>query len=319
MADYIYEVSRIRYHEQFLLNGAFLEQLMGTESEEAARKLLNEHGWGVPGESADEILDGETRKTWELIGELVPDLTCFDVFRYENDYHNLKAAIKETCTAGTHPGIFMEDGRVSSEKMLKAVEERDFASLPEAMRGPAEEAMNKLLETRDGQICDCIIDRAALTAIREAGIRSKSSLLGLYGELTCAIGDIKTAVRAQRTGKDKAFLTMSLAPCDTLDVTRLAETAPQGMEALTAYLSTTTYSEAVEALDRSPAEFECWCDNYLIRKIRPQLSNSFGLDPLAAYILARRMEIRSVRIILTGKRNQIPDSVIRGRVRETYV
>ncbi|MFA6848612.1 MAG: V-type ATPase subunit, partial [Lachnospiraceae bacterium] len=61
------------------------------------------------------------------------------------------------------------------------------------------------------------------------------------------------------------------------------------------------------------------CDSYLIEQIQPQLHNSFGIDPLAAYILARRMEIKSVRIILTGKRNDLPDESIRGRVRETYV
>ncbi|MBQ1291054.1 MAG: V-type ATPase subunit, partial [Lachnospiraceae bacterium] len=62
-----------------------------------------------------------------------------------------------------------------------------------------------------------------------------------------------------------------------------------------------------------------WCDNLLIRSIRPQLRNSFGIDPLAAYILARRIESRSLRMILTGKRNGFDDEEIRGRIRETYV
>ncbi len=76
---------------------------------------------------------------------------------------------------------------------------------------------------------------------------------------------------------------------------------------------------ALDELKKSLSAFECWCDNLLIEKIRPQLHNSFGLDPLAAFILARRMEIKSVRIILTGLRNDMPGNVIRERVRETYV
>ena len=317
--SYIYAVARIRSHELKLLNAAFMEQLLAAPDEEGALRLLLEHGWGVPGMSAEQMLDGESQKTWELIGELVTELSVFNVFLYENDYHNLKAAIKEACIGGTHPGIYLGSATIPAEQMEKAVEERSFDELPERMREPAERAMDTLLTTRDGQLCDCIIDRAALTAIREAGVSSGSELLALYGELTAAIGDIKTAVRAIRTGKDAEFLRLCLAPCASLDADRLITAAAESMEALLGYLDTTVYADAVPELKKSPAAFECWCDNYLIRRIRPQLSNSFGLDPLAAYILARRTEIRSVRIILTGKRNVMNEGVIRGRVRETYV
>lgn len=321
MADhgYIYAVSRIRSHEQQLLTTPFLDSLESSGGEEAAIRLLNGHGWGTAGQSAEEILEGEEQKTWEFIGELVSDLSVFNVFRYENDYHNLKAAIKEACTAGTHPGIYLEDGTFPSRKMEDAMAGREFEELPERMREPARKAMDTLLQTRDGQLCDCIIDRAALEAIREAGRTSGSDLLALYGELTAATGDIKTAVRALRTGKDKEFLRSALADCGTLDTGTLAEAASDSTEALYSYLSSTSYSGAVDELKKSPSSFERWCDDLLIIRIRPQLTNCFGLDPLAAYILARRMEIKSVRIILTGLRNGMSDSVIRERVRATYV
>lgn len=326
MADnYIYADARVHVHENTLLNGAFMEQLLAAPDEAACLKLLNEHGWGTSGMTAEKLLEGETEQTWDLISELVQDMTVFNVFRYESDYHNLKAAIKENCTGGRHPGIYLEDGTFSPVKMEELIAARDFGSLPEPMQEPARYAMDTLLQTRDGQLCDCIVDRAAMMAIREAGMNSKSELLALYGELTAAIGNIKTAARAIATGKDRGFLVLSLAPCGTLDIERLADAASgnsaadSGMEALSAYLSTTSYSGAVEELKKSSAAFECWCDNYMIRRIRPQLHNVFGPDPLAAYILARRMEIKSVRIILTGKRNNMQENLIRGRVRETYV
>ncbi len=45
--------------------------------------------------NAADILAIEKRKTWSWINELVEDMSVFDVFLYANDYHNLKAAIKE--------------------------------------------------------------------------------------------------------------------------------------------------------------------------------------------------------------------------------
>ena len=321
MADngYIYAVARIRSQELHLLNAQFLESLVSSGSEEAALKMLAEKGWGSEGQNAEEILTGEEQKIWDLIGELVKDLSVFNVFRCENDYHNLKAAIKEACTGGTHPGIYVEDGTFPAKKMEEAVSAREFTALPERMREPAERAMDTLLQTRDGQLCDCILDRAALEAIRDAGRVSGSDLLALYGELTAAAGDIKIAVRALRTGKDRDFLSVALADCGTLDTGRLADAASDSMEALAAYLDTTPYSGAVEELKKSLCSLERWCDDLMIEKIRPQLTNCFGLDPLAAYILARRTEIKSVRIILTCLRNSCPDYVMRERVRATYV
>jgi V/A-type H+-transporting ATPase subunit C len=321
MADnsYIYADARIHVHESTMLNAAFMEQLLSAPDEAACLKLLQEHGWGAPGMAAEAMLEGETAKTWELIAELVPDLSVFDVFRYESDYHNLKAAVKEACTAGKHPGIYLHDGTVEPEKLEESLTARDFDALPEEMREPARHALDTLLQTRDGQLCDCIVDRAALTAIRSAGERSGSELLALYGEITAAVGDLKIAVRALATGKERDFMELSLAPCATLDAGRLADAATDSMESLAAYLSSTRYAGAAEELKKSSTALECWCDNVMMRAIRPQIHNPFGLGPLAAFILARENEIRTVRMILAGKRNKLSADSIRERVRETYV
>ena len=134
-----------------------------------------------------------------------------------------------------------------------------------------------------------------------------------------ACADIKIAVRASRTGKSREFLERALAPCDSLDIRRLTEAALEGGEAVEHYLYTTEYHEGAAEMKQSLSAFERWCDNLMIQRIRPQLYNAFGIGPLAAYILARESEIKSVRIVLSGKKNHLPDQSIRERVRETYV
>ena len=76
--------------------------------------------------------------------------------------------------------------------------------------------------------------------------------------------DIKTAVRAQRTGKDRNFLLRSLAACRTLDIALLADAAQEGFDAVCAYLDKTEYADAVPELKKSPAAFERWCDNVMV-------------------------------------------------------
>lgn len=140
MADkqYVYAVARIRSKELSLLSGAFLEQLTAAKDYDECIQLLMEKGWGEDGmTNAADILAIEKRKTWELINELVEDMSVFDVFLYANDYHNLKAAIKEVRMGDEYPGIFMEQGTVDVKLIREAVQTREFQNLPAAMRTPA--------------------------------------------------------------------------------------------------------------------------------------------------------------------------------------
>lgn len=318
--DYAYAVARIRVRELSLLTSSFLEQLVSASGYETCLKLLREKGWGnKEGESAEEMLSLERKKMWDLMEELVEDASVFHVFLYGNDYHNLKAAIKEINHRNGFPNIYLEHGTVDPEQIKKAVAENHFSGLPEAMRKPAQEAYRALLHTRDGQLCDIILDGAALKAIYEAGKASGNEFLSLYGELTVASADLKIVFRALRTGKTQEFLERALVPCDTLDIGKLMQAAAEGMDAVEQYLSGTPYKDGAKMLKTSPSAFEQWCDNLMIRRIRPQLYEPLGLGPLAAYILARENEIKSVRIILSGKRNDLPEEFIRERVRETYV
>ena len=110
--QYYYAVARIRSRELTLLNQSFIEQLLGARSVDEAMRLLQDKGWYMPDEYTTEsdrvekMLSAEKKKTWDLIEELVDDMSVFDVLLIENDYHNLKAAVKEALTSDRHPSIF---------------------------------------------------------------------------------------------------------------------------------------------------------------------------------------------------------------------
>lgn len=318
--QYTYAVARIRSKELGLLNRAFLEQLISSKSYAECLRFLADKGWGEgEGASAEALLAEERRKTWSLIAELVSDMSVFDVFLYANDYHNLKAAVKQVCTEEEYPDVFLSNGTVDPKQILDAVKEHAFGDLPEHMRDVARDAFETLLHTRDGQLCDLIVDKGALDAIHNAGKAADNELIRLYAELTVAAADIKIAVRCQKTGKALDLIKRSLAACDTLNPDLLAHAAVGGLDSLCDYLGGTAYADAVPALRESASAFERWCDDLIIREIRPQLYNAFTVGPLAAYILARENEIKTVRIILSGKLNDLPEDSIRERVRETYV
>lgn len=319
--DFTYAVARIRALEVSLFSEAIIDQLIACPTEQSCLQFLAEKGWGdadTPME-ADAILNRETQKTWETIREMHIDMSVFDVLSYPNEFHNLKAAIKETCRKGKHPGIYYEDCVLSGEELEKIIAEKEFSKLPEYMAAAAKEAYETLMHTRDGQLCDIIIDKATLEAIYAAGKKAQANILKKYAEDTVAVADIKIAVRSQKTAKSIEFMKRAMAKCDSLNIDMLAKAAQNSMEAICDYLSTTSYAGGAQALSESTSAFERWCDNKIIETIKPQKYNPFSVEPLVAYVLARENEIKTVRIILSAKANNLPEDSIRERVREMYV
>lgn len=322
---YVYAVTRVHAHETGLLSGQDVEQLVAAKNVDEIFRLLDDKGWGapeLPRNNPDALVAYETKKTWSFIEELAVDIAPFNVFRYANDYHNLKAAIKLAFTGQKEindDDYFLPFGTVDTDKIVKAANEHDFSTLPEEMAEAGRQAYEALAHTGNGQECDMVLDKAALIAISKAGKTSESELLRQYAVLTCDCANIRVAVRCQLMGKPLDFAQRALAPAGTLDIAALAEASAQGMQAIYDYLATTSYAEAVEALKSSLASFERWCDDKLMETIRPQRYNNFTIEPLAAFILARQNEIRMVRLVFSAKMNQMSQEVLRERLRKMYV
>lgn len=321
--DYTYEVARIRCKELSLFSSAMMEQLLSCKSYDEALRFLADKGWGGSEDftDAESLLSAEKKLTWQTIGEMVEDMSVFDVMRIADDFHNLKAAIKLIYTNSnlSPERLFLNGGRLEAEVLLSHVRAKDFAALPGRMAAAGQQAYETLTQTGDGQLCDVILDRAALEDILDAGCASGSEVLQEYAQLTVVAADIKIAVRSGQTGKSLEFVRRALAPCPALDTEALARTAVAGPDAVVEYLAQSDFAEAAGALQESPAAFERWCDNLIIRHLQPQKYNPFTVGPLAAFILARENEIKCARMVLSGKLNNLPESTIRERLREMYV
>ena len=318
---YTYAVARIRALEVSLFSNVVIDQLIACPGYEQCLQFLAEKGWGDADTSEDgeKMLKREEEKIWQTVGELSIDRKKFDVLSCQKLFHNLKAAVKVVCTKETPKDVFYDDVSIPGEEMLEIIREKEFGRLPENMRQAAQQAYEALLHAGDGQLCDILIDRAALDAIYKAGMEAEDEIIREYARSVVAVADIKIAVRAQKTAKPIEFMKQAMAECDSLSVDQLSRAALAGPEAIRDYLLGTEYAGGAQALAESMSAFERWCDNRIIETISPQKYKAFTIGPVVAYVLARQNEIKTVRIILSGKRSELPDAAIRERVREMYV
>lgn len=319
--QYTYAVSRIHAKELDLLSLVDLEQILMADGFESAIKLLCEKGYGTRDGYSDfrQLESDEVSKMWSLISELVPNKEPFDTLLRQTDFYNLKAATKSVFTAENSTEYFLQGGTVDPELILESLKLKKYSELPKFMQAAAEQAADEFAKTGDGQECDILIDKLCLETIAKEGKRSGIPIIENYTKLLVALSDIKIAVRCAHTRKSKDFLLRALAECASINVDSLATAASKGIEDVYKYLEHTDYKEAVDMLSVSISEFEKWADNKIMDLIKGEKSNPFTIAPIFAYILAKQTELKAVQIVMTGKKNDIDNNLIRERIRDLYV
>lgn len=319
--DFTYAVARIRALETQLLNQDDINQLLATSDEDDAVEWLLARGWGDGEEAKDgeTILEYELDKTWDVVRELVDDMSTLDVLSYMDLSHDIKGAIKKVVSNTVDPQTYIHNSFYSDEELIQIVRDEQWNKLPKFVADGVQRVYEAAVKTKDGQLIDILMDRLCLEKISSAGKISKHEVVKQYAERTVAVTNIKIAVRAQRTGKNAEFMKMAMAPCKTINIDMLIKAALTGGDAIIEYVEKTDYADGSEELKKSLSAFERWCDNKIIDLIKPQLRNPSTLGPIFAYIYARENEIRSVRNILMGKRSLLPVENIRERVRKMYV
>lgn len=316
-ADYAYAVARIRANELSLLTKQELEMLVSSGDCDGCLARLADKGWGdaaSAGQDEASMLAAEERKAWALIDEIAPDRHVFDSLKLPNDFHNLKATIKSVIS-GVNVSSMLTSPVITDPAVIeRAVREKDFSLLPEYMRDCAEKAYTALLETADGQLCDIIIDRACL----ESTLRAASAQGGIFerlAQLDMLEANLKIACRCVMMKKPYSFLERALAHGTVPDAKALATAASQGMDELIECVGEHN-QEAAEQLSKGLSRFESWCTSKRTELITPAKHKPLGVDPLVAYLIARKTEVLNVRIIMSGLRNDVDPDRIRSMLRD---
>lgn len=319
--DYAYAVARVRSNETSLLTEADTEQLIEADSYEAAMQKLADSGWGEVTKDTDyaAYLEDYFAGHWAFLEEILDDIHELDLLLVQNDMQNLKAALKNLVLPTPADGVYTQSTVYDTEALVKAVETKEWNELPEFMQEPAQEAYEVLTTTANGQLADAIIDKATLERILYLGNATGSDVLSNIAERKVATANIKNALRCAKTGKSKDFISRSLAECATLDKGSLTEAALSGQDAVLSYLEMTDYREAAEQFRESTSKFEKWCDDLLMECVSEARYTPFGVEPIVAYYVARDAEVKTARIILSAKKNDLSADMIRERVRTLYV
>ena len=302
-------VAAVKAMESSLLSRSDIDQLINTSTPSELKAYLDSKL--APPVSMEDV--------WVMLSGYAPDNDVLKILLYKNDFHNLKAVLKAKLSGRDPVHYYINPSNAELKTIDKALSSKEYEELPVYMREAAEEAYELATRTLDGQLSDAIIDAAALSAMQKSAYETGSTFIQRYAQLTASCADIKTAYRCSLMHKTRQFMETAICGSDELDKEFLIRAALAGTESLFSQLEATPYNEAAQLLKESSAQFEKWCDDVIVEHAESARMQAFGIEPLAAYYIAKEAELKNLRILMICKECGADRDTITERMRKLYV
>lgn len=328
--DYQYPCAVIRGNELTLLNASDLNRVAEADTMQAAMSMLHEFGYGDGKELENPrdfelALSAEQQRVAELVLSIVPEREELEFLQFPVDYHNAKVILKAEALETDPTVCLLSGGRVEGVELAVMVKERNFMFTPEVLRDAILETVEAYGKSRDPQEIDILLDRACYAEMLQGAREAGNDFVIGYVQLLIDILNVQSFVRVKQIGKPVEFLAKVFLEGGRIDLTTLMELYGVGYQQIGERLDLYGFGEivgrgaAAAAADGSFALMEKLCDNLKIRYVQGAKFVTAGVEPIAAFYVAKEMELKNLRMVLTGKLVGIPEETLKERLREAYV
>ncbi len=318
MNSLIYANSAIKARENTsLLSRDKLIRLLDAEATVDAVKILTESGYGgglviARAEDYQDLLDREEEVYLEYVKSVAPQGLGVESLFLEKDYLNLKVLVKNRVFGAdarlTGGGIYDKDA------LVELVEKGESTVLPKDVVA----VVNGLLDSQPKTPADIdvTLDRAYYRDVVARVKKSHSAILKEYFTAKIDGVNVLTYLRAKKAGLNLQKLSSLLVDGGSIAPQDLVRAYEE--DGLMDLVKNYPIRTLVEDNASSIVGFEKALDDSLIALLNKDKDDMFSLAPLAYYVVAKGLELKTVSVILTGVQNNAPKSAIKERVRQIY-
>jgi V/A-type H+-transporting ATPase subunit C len=323
--QYAFQAAQVRSLETHMLSRATLLDMVNAGSFEQAADLLSGTEYALPqggrnfAEVEDFLLQRRTAVR-QLFADLMLDERVVELFKARTDYANMRLAVRRTLTEKPLGTDYSSDGNIPPELLEQIFGEEskfDRSLVPDYVYQAAEQAILSYYQSKDIRQVDYIIDSAQAQHNLEQAYSLKSVFLfGLF-RIQIDLTNIRTMLRLKFTDSEQRNVFL---PGGYIESEKFRHIHEQGYETLGSLFFATPYNRIIEtganyvASEKSFLRLEQHCEEYLTGFLRSTSQITAGPQPVIAYLLMKENEIRTVRLILTAKKNHLDTKLILDRI-----
>ncbi|UCG58428.1 MAG: V-type ATPase subunit [Phycisphaerales bacterium] len=322
---YAFETAQVRAIEMGMLSRTNLLDMANAQDLASAAAALAATEYALPQASAGGLGFGEVenmlllRRTAarQLFSDLILDEPIVRLFKARDDFANLRLAVRRALTDRPLGTDYSPDGNVDAELFEQVFEEENYELFPDYMQQATEQAVLAYYQNKDIRRIDHAIDAAeAQYNLRMARKLGSVFLLGLF-KIRIDLTNIRTMLRLKFTESEQrnVFLQGGF-----IELERFIHGLDVGYESLGALFFVTPYHHVVDiganylASNKSFLKIEQQCEEHLTGYLKSTVRITAGPQPIIAYLLMKENEIRTVRLILTAKKNHLDTKLILDRI-----
>jgi V/A-type H+-transporting ATPase subunit C len=319
---YMFQTAQVRTLETQMLTRTVLTDMANASDFASAASSLSGTEYTLPqgsgGIEVETVLRQRRAAVRRLFEDLMLDERIVELFRSRDDYANLRLVLRRVLTDKPVGTDYSPEGNVPPELLHQAFEEQNFAMLPEHVQTAIDRATLAYYQNKDIRQIDNAIEHAqAEYKLNAAETADGAEFLTNLFRIQIDMANLRTMLRVKFLQADPrdVFLEGGFVEMD-----RLRQGLDLPYEALGALFFGTPYHHILDAgaayvaANGSFLKIEQQCDDYSMGYLRQTTQIAAGPQPVVAFLLAKEQEIRTVRLILTAKRNNLETKLIVDRL-----
>jgi V/A-type H+-transporting ATPase subunit C len=318
---YVYATAQVRVLESQMLTRNTFVDMANAESFAAVAEMLSGTEYsidtGADSSAIEEILLARRSEVRSLAAELLPNKAIVEMLRAREDFANMRLAVRRVVTERPLGLDYSDEGSIQAEEFEDIFEQEDYSRLPDYLQEAVEAAVLGYYENKDIRHIDYEIDRIeAAWRVRRACELNSVFALSL-SRLRIDLYNIRTMLRLKMAERDERqfFFSDGYVDCE-----KFIQGLEIGYEAIAPLFYATPYAELLDDSvtylrnEQSFLRLEQRCEDHLMGFLKTTHSLAAGPQPVMAYMLMKEAEIRTVRMILVGKKNSLSSSLLLDRL-----
>ena len=318
---YAFATARVRVLESMMLTPGVLVDIASAATFEDAMDLLNGSDYAMGGvasfDEVESMLLARRSEVRSLFVEHIEDEGLIELLRARENFANMRLAVRRVVTERPIGGDYSNEGSVAADEFEEIFEQENYERFPRYLQEAVEAAVLGYYETKDIRKIDYGIDRVQAQYKLKKANELGSVFLESFFRVQVDLTNIRTMLRLKLADRDEKnlFLPGGFVGCD-----RLVHALDIGYEALAPLFFSTPYHDIVEGgvsyltSENSFLVLDKLCEEYVVGFLRSALLISSGVQPVIAYFLLKEIEIRTVRMLLSGKKNGLDAKMLRDRL-----
>lgn len=315
----------IRVKETELISSELMERMAAADSVQEVGEMLKSTVYAPYINEQfeyhfEESLQRHREELFAELGEIAPEPGVVWIYTMRYTFHNLKILTKSEYTDQDLSHLFIYDGFYSKDVLQSAIRTGVSSQLPESVMASINEVREYIEESNILQGIDIIYDRSFLKEQRRLG--EELGHPELLKEIIAFIDltNITIAARGITQNRSRGFMTTVLSSSGSIPKEDFLDYAEGEIEPYIDFLLASDYRDYLQpALVDHQISFktlERLKDDSLTEMFDEAQTQAFGPLPLLAFLNAKEIEAKNLRLIVVGKRSGFTQEQIKERMRQ---